>query len=169
MSDEVRSIHDLEQPEQLAHVRWEWYVERAAWLLGAILLIAGVLGLFGQGPLTWSEAANRDASLVVRYYSVDRYSSDTELRLVVDHSDQQTVRVRIDRSFLNVTTPQGIWPPPIATETSGDSLVFTFQLGKTIPEREIVYHYKHETYGKVRFNVSVEGGEPVTVSQFVFP
>jgi hypothetical protein len=167
MSGHEQSIEDLEAADNLACLRREWLAERLAQVLGAALLIAGVLGLFGRGPLTWVKATSDDGSLTVDYYSAERYESDSELRLTVHQPAAEMVRLKIDRAFLDVTTPNGIWPPPLKTETIGNSLVCTFQLGTG--KQEVVYHYQHETYGVVKYQVSVDEGEPVYVSQFVFP
>jgi hypothetical protein len=169
MSAHEQSIEDLEAAGNLTCLRREWLAERVAQVLGAALLIAGVLGLFGRGPLTWMQATSDDGSLTVDYYTTERYESDSELRLTIHRPASEMIRLKIDRAFLDVTTPNGIWPPPLKTETIGNALVCTFQLGTGQQEQEVVYYYQHETYGVVKYQVSVDGGEPVNVSQFVFP
>jgi hypothetical protein len=48
-------------------------------------------------------------------------------------------------------------------------VVITFQLGDSAGEREIVYHYKHETFGNVQGEFAIDDGQPVKVSQYVLP
>jgi hypothetical protein len=165
---EQQSILNLEQPSELAFVRGEWVAERIGWLVGALLLTAAVLGAFGQGGFGWRSVASSDRSLLVEYDAIDRYQADSKLRLVLPPGTPLPVRIRIGRDFLNDTTPVALWPPPSKVESRDGALECTFEFGSEGPH-EIVYRYQHETYGPLKYQVSVEGSEPVTVSQFVFP
>lgn len=171
MADGEKSVQDLEKPEPLSHQRREWLVERIGWAVAGLLLAAGLLGYLGRGPLTWTRIASEDQSLALEYYWTEHYQADSELRMFVDESagSEDAVRIAVARSFLDETTVQGIWPPPVSTEAEEDRLIFTFKLGKKPAERKIVYHYKHETYGPLSGEIAVVGHPPAAISQFVFP
>src|SRR6186997_936936 len=62
---QIHSIEGLEIDEDLALQRAEWRTGRAAWIGFAALLLAGLAGLFGSGPI--SHGAIRGQSVGLEY------------------------------------------------------------------------------------------------------
>jgi hypothetical protein len=60
---EVQRHGDLEIQEDLPFQRREWLVERVAWGVMALLIVAALLGLFGTGP---DDRWRRDHPIVAR-------------------------------------------------------------------------------------------------------
>jgi hypothetical protein len=67
---ETSSHTGLQIQEDFALQAREWKVQRTAWLLFGVVVLAGVLGIFGRGLL--SGASVTDGDLDVRYQRFER-------------------------------------------------------------------------------------------------
>ena len=159
---------DLQKPDLLRGQRREWAVERFGWLLMALLLVAGSLGLFGGGPLAHSSRAADGVRL--EFDRLVRHGVPTELRLSAGSplAEGGKLRVALDWRFLKAFNIRDIRPTPISSASTGDHLDFEFAAAGG-GENYIVFELEPLDAG-IRPGEIVVGGETaVEFRQIVFP
>ena len=86
----------------MRHHRAAWRVERIAWAVIALSLLAAVLGVFGDGPLS-STRAGESTSLSVEYERLLRSAAPTEYRFDASRIviSDGTLRLRFDQALID--------------------------------------------------------------------
>ena len=67
---DLKIVGELQIDEDMDFQHKEWIAERWGWRIMALVLLAGLLGLFGQGPL--SDKTVQSGSLLVQYGRFER-------------------------------------------------------------------------------------------------
>jgi hypothetical protein len=148
----------------------EWTAERVGWFVIAAILIAALLGLLGPGLLSYRIQTSPDHRLSVEYYAVQRYDAPAELRIRFRPSDVSMVRITVARTFTDQTTPESITPNPETVEMQGDRLVYSFRaMADHRAAGLVTYRYKSNVPGWLRYEIGLDGGPSIEVSQFVCP
>lgn len=171
MSAPEHTINDLKGPSADRRHLIDWIVQRIAWLGIVLILLAGLLGFLGQGPLSQRHATAEDRSLSVVYHAIERYESPTELTINVLKipRDASVLRLRISKDFCDAATPENISPPPRTTTTlAGDDVVYEFAVAD-VEHAKIVYRYSHDEPGRLAYQIALDGQTPVHVRQYVLP
>lgn len=108
--------------------RRKWVVDRVAWAITALILVAAVLGLWGSGPLNRTEATSADGQLSVTYDRFARHlgSSTLEVRIGPEAAVNGTVGLEIDSEFLLDNQIRSTTPEPATVTARGDFLVYEF-------------------------------------------
>ena len=82
MPDNTR-VGDLEIDQDLRFQKREWAFERASWVVMALVVLAGLLGLLGRGPMSDQTAVSGDGLVTVELRDGERQVVEVdELRLV---------------------------------------------------------------------------------------
>ena len=74
---------DLELETDESFQRSEWRIQRAGWIVWSLVIIAGLIGLLGSGPMSHKETAATDGSLKIDYDRYLHYHHPTQLTLSV--------------------------------------------------------------------------------------
>ena len=166
-----RSIEDLEAPQRLSHQRWEWVIERVGWALMACVVVAGVLGGLGPGPLGSCEAVSPDGSLTVNYYAVERIAAPNslELQITPGSTEQSKIELSLSRSFADGANVESLVPSPAETRATDSAIIYTFLADDLSHGNKIVCRYQHEHFGVLKYQVSIANGQPIAIRQLVLP
>jgi hypothetical protein len=162
-------VGDLQVDQDPTFQRREWRVQKVGQVLMAILVAAGLGGLFGDGPL--SRATVTDAAgLDVAYGRFERVEAPTDLRI---HVHPRAVRggraeVWLDREYLRDTMILSVDPAPAAAAVAHDRLVYAFDVADPAQAVDVVIHLKLQRAGLRRARVGVAGGS-VSFRQVVYP
>lgn len=167
----AKPVQGLQIDENLAHQRREWRIERVGWVVMAALLLAGLLGLFGNGPLSRAQAGEPDG-VSVDYERLQRAAAPQTYRFEVDPSlaSEGTLRLRFEDTLLEELEFQSIIPEPESV-TAGPGyteFVFAMDPGAGQPAR-ITMQYQHTTFGHVSGRVAAPGAPTMVIDQIVFP
>ena len=136
-----------------------------------LLVLAGLAGLFGRGPLASATRSSPGGALAVEYQRFTRHGSTAELSVTVAPwaLEAGTVRIRVSRSFLQGLQVQTVEPPPASALLSGDYLVYSFHAEAGKPAR-ILFRVIPDQYFLRTAEVGVANGrERVRFQQLVFP
>ena len=167
----AKTVQGLQIEEDLAHQRREWRFERAGWVVMGLLLLAGLLGLFGNGPLSRAQAGDPGA-VSVDYDRLQRAASPQTYRFEVDPAlaSDGELRLRFEDSLLEELEIQSIIPEPESVTAGPGYTEFAFAMapGAGSPAR-FVFQFEHTTFGHVRGRVAAPGVPTLVVDQFVFP
>jgi hypothetical protein len=167
----VNRTGDIEAGCDLPFERRWWCIQRICWGIMFLLLLGGVAGLFGGGPLSKATTAPPGSALHVHYERLARRETPAILEL---HLDKQAIasgrfRIRLNNEFVNRLRIKQIIPEPLSTEPLADGARFTFQTDPALDSATIVFIQDPSTPGIVEGEVAVEGAAPVQIRQFVFP
>ena len=159
----------LEFDQDLGHARTLWRVQRAGWAVMALIILGALLGVFGRGPL--AHASAESGALRVEYDRIARHGSSSRLRAEVAPAVRRgdTIRVWVDRAFLEGVEIEAVTPEPVQVETRGDALWFTFLAPDSVRTALISLQLRPDDFGSRRGRVGVEGGGAVAFRQLVLP
>jgi hypothetical protein len=165
------STVDLDAPRNLRHQSAEWFAERVGWMFIAGAILANAFGLLGPGLLSAREESSPDGTITVEYDALERYEAPAVMRLHFEgpSGSAGVIRVAISRGFIDRATPEHIAPAPLETQMQGDLLVYTFRAPPADARGVILFRYKYNSPGRLRFNIGIDGGPAIRVSQFVYP
>lgn len=158
---------DLEVRQDEEFSRREWALERVGWVVLTLFVLAGLAGLLGSGPLSWSRSG-ADA-VVVHYDSTTHFEADESVTLVIgpDAVRDGTAAVTVTGSWVSGVDLQGIVPEPSAQRLVPGGVLLEFDV--EIPgELEVQLSFRAQAYGTLTADVGA-GDDVVTFSQLVFP
>ena len=158
-------VNGLQIEQALDFQRRFHRIQRIAWWLLALVPVAAVLGLFGGGLFGETTAGSRAAGLTVTYDRFARITADTEIELRLARADGPT-SVSISRALLDGYDITEIRPEPERVVTRPDRIEYVFAASASGTARFAV---QPSSAGSISGTVTVAGGAPVRVNQFVFP
>jgi hypothetical protein len=167
----AKRVDSLEINEDRPHEKCFWRVERAAWAIWFLVLLAALAGLLGPGPLSKKVRSDSDQRLRVEYNRFDRYQSPATLKIDVrpDVAEDNEIKLALNRTFIEAIELRRIDPEPDSTETDGESIVYIFKTPDLKQVAKIIFHYEGNKSGNVPVRVSVPKGPEVHFSQFFYP
>jgi hypothetical protein len=166
-------VDPFDSPAALAHQRRVWRVQRVAWALMALLVLAALLGLTGSGPLSRRSVTSADGAVRVEYERFLRRGATTTLRIHARPNEREAagLAVWVVRSYLEDVTIQGVQPPPERVQASHDRVTWSFQLSAQDPgaPTTVTIHLVPEAIGRLRAVVGPDARPGLEFSQWVYP
>jgi hypothetical protein len=140
-------------------------IQRIAWSVLALVPVAAVAGLFGGGLFSETTAGSRAAGVTVSYDRFARITADTEIELRLERADGPTA-VTISRALLDRYQINEIRPEPVRVATRPDRVEYVFAASAS---GTALFALQPDEAWSSSGTVTVAGGTPVQVDQFVFP
>ena len=158
---------ELQLDQDFRQQKIEWRIQRVAWPLLAALLVAIMLGLLGQGPLSKAQAGSADAGLTLDYHRFMRRLSPETLELQVQGTSDR-VRLRIDGAYLDAVDMERSFPEPQEVRSGRDETTMVFQAepGQPVVVRLEV---KPKDMGTIDGWMAVDDRPRQPFSHFVYP
>jgi hypothetical protein len=162
-------VGDLEIDQDLAIERKAWTAQRVGWGLMGLIIIAGVLGLFGGG--VFSKATVGAGGLTAEYERFCRRSAEQELRLEVAPEEQRggEAVVVFDREYLEAMELVDVLPEPRASTSGADEVRLTFAAASPGAPIHVRVLSRPREVGRLHGRVGVEGGSAVELHHFTYP
>ena len=160
--------HDLELTEDLRFEGHEWTVQRIAWFIMAVLILLGILGFFGAGPISSRSVTSSDGTVKLEYKRFERFQAPSTLRVVLRPSDPPAARLWISRQFLNTVKVESIVPSPEQAEVRDGGTAYTFR----VPRNEalsIEFHLQTQDIGSSPIRLRANDGQILEVPHWVYP
>jgi hypothetical protein len=160
----------LQVEQHDAFQRREWAAQRIGWVLMALLVLAGLLGLLGgPGVLSSSTATGADGALQVEYQRLGHLEADDVVNVTVapDAVTGDSVDVDLAGSWVQAMDIDGITPEPQEQVTTPYGLRLTFA---TEPGTELAIQiaFRADDVGSIDGELRFED-ETVAFDQFVYP
>jgi hypothetical protein len=170
MSNEQR-VGDLQVDQDLEYQRREWTAQRAGWVLMGLVVLAGLAGVFGNGPVARGVVRNADGSLRLEYERLTRKSAPGQLKVHLGPSFivNDTVRLWIDRQSAETLDIQQITPEPASVDAGADQFVYSFTVADGAAPAKILIDVEPNRPGWHRGRMGVVGRESLTFAQFIYP
>lgn len=142
--------------------------ERYAWLVITILIVAGLLGLFGRGPLNQvTRPIGQTGS--VRYGRIVRFKTPTVIDFVLPLKNG-TATLRPDAQAIKMLGLRNVFPKPTKTLASPGAGCFVFTADPTETKTIFVQlSFQPSGVGSSRSTYFINEETPVRVEQFVIP
>lgn len=150
------------------HERREFRVQRVAWALMGLAIVAALAGLFGPGPLSRAQAGETGGRLRAEFQRFARYQGPLELRIFCRPENAHEFRVSLDRSFFEHAEIREISPQPHETVSGSNycTLAFTSEGGG---EHLVTIRFESRKVGKRSYGLRLDGGHEIEVQQFFWP
>ena len=110
-----------EQPEQRPPIeadrrmfRWDWRADILGWALMSAIILFGLFGLLGDGPLSQAEQTSPDGQLSVSYERFLRSEGNTQLFISLAPGSARNgwLGLRIDQQCLQDSQVESLQPRP---------------------------------------------------------
>lgn len=153
----------------------EWIIQRVAWGVWVLVLLAAVLGLFGSGYFSSVTLSSINGDLVVKYARFEHMTAPTSLTLVLSSlvADETEMIIWIDRSWWQDIQVTRIQPEPSQSQLSHNAIGLHFRKQRGVMEASVQIHFSYSVCGSKTAIVHVKraGGDlsHVEFSQFVYP
>jgi hypothetical protein len=159
----------LQVNEDLRFQRRDWFLQRVGWCVLALLLLAGLAGLLGSGPLSRTTQAD-GRGLEIDYERFVRHGAQTRLMLRVAPQalDSDEVRLLIPRDYLMAYQVERIDPEPESTRSAGEYVEYSFRVRAREP-LEVRLTVEPDELGSHWGSIRLDGGSEVNVVQFTYP
>lgn len=160
---------ELEIPQELTFQYRHWRRERIGWVLIAVVLAAGLLGIFGHHPLARATTQSKDGMFTIEYDRYARYESNAELALMVEPDKQGDgiIRLWFDVDYLDSLKVVGVSPLPLRGDAREGGRDFVFQSdGHPLTA---LLSIQFQRVGIVRGRVRINEGEILPITHFVWP
>jgi hypothetical protein len=158
-------VHGLQIDQALSFQRRFGRVQRVAWWLLALVPIAAIAGLFGDGLFGEVTVGSERAGSTVTYERFGRLTADTKLELEFARPSR-TTDVAISRAFFDRYDMSEVRPEPLRVRTLSNAVVFTFTAAAA---GRATFFLQPSAVGSSSGTVTVAGGTPVRVEQLVYP
>jgi hypothetical protein len=165
-----KTAGSLQINQDLKFQRRDWIAERVGWAVMALLIGAALLGLFGPGPLSSTDALSADHLLRIEYNRFGRVSGPTELRvhLAPEATRGGAARLWLDRAYLEGVQIERVTPQPVRVEAGPDRHVFEFAAAKAGQPTAVTFHLKFQRAGSLAGRVGLADQPALEFSQFVY-
>ncbi|WP_136476108.1 hypothetical protein [Pseudomonas sp. DG56-2] len=165
--DEHVSMHHPVQ-EDMNMQRRVWRFERAGWYVLVIILLLGLAGLFGNGPLSDAQVMSEDGRLLVEYQRLSRSGTTDSLRITVRGRAQEPIMLQLGGSLLREASIETIQPAPQVSRSQGKAILL--QLGSSEDGSATLYlTLRSEYVGTLEGVVMAGPSSVVRFSTFLFP
>lgn len=159
----------LEIDDDINFHRKESTVERVGWTAMALLVLLGLVGLFGDGPLARTRVSS--GPVEVRYDRFERLLSPAQMVIHVapEAAQNDEIRLQVDRNLLDGLEVRDISPQPDSIELAPDRLIYVFKVTGPSRPMQIIFDMETVKAGSHSGQVGVDNGALVRVNQFIYP
>ena len=148
-------------------MRGEWLTQRLGWGFVALLVLAGLLGVFGDGPLARAEVAGPTA--LIEFDRFTRRASDSEWKITpTAASADGKMSVMVSAAFAQSFEIKDVLPPPASARLESDRWRYEFDATR-LAGAPIVFHIRAQHAGRHTGEIQVGAAAPLLVSQLVYP
>jgi hypothetical protein len=156
----------LEIDEDIVFQNRSWTAQRVGWVALALVIVAGLMGLFGSGPVSNTSAGSRE-TVWVEYERFVRYQAPTTLRIRT-RPQNDAAHVNVSREYLEKVKVEKILPEP-ARVSAGNGFV-TYRFDVSGPgEFSVKFDLITQALGELPGTVAANDKSGVSFRQFVYP
>ena len=162
----------LQVSQDLEFQRKEWLVGRLGWIVLGILLILGLLGVFGgSGLLSTTTTGDPSQGFWITYDRFLRNLAPTTLTLFIEPGriEGNTFNIHFPQDYIGEFEIQSIEPEPERVTVTSNGQQYTFNVQNPTGPIAIRFYLKAEKIGAYRSDVVFNGNQTLTIRQFSYP
>ncbi|HEX5545172.1 MAG TPA: hypothetical protein VFX10_06700 [Nitrospira sp.] len=171
MASSLVRIGDLEINQNLDVQRATWTFQRIGWTGMAVIVLAALAGVFGNGPLAHTEVTADPHTVRLFYDRFGRYEGELVLQLWLGPETTTTnrVTVEIDRTYWASHAVEQISPEPLTSSIGDDGFRYTFETNTPSTPAVIVFRLRPKYLGALEGRIRVNDVGLLQFHQFMFP
>jgi len=141
------------------------------WSICGVLVIGGLLGVFGRGPLSKATLGSPEDAVRLEYERFTRFRTPAVLTLTLAGMQLQSpaVRVRISNELMESIKLEQTVPRPVATALTTEGTLLTFQTASASAGGVLRFAQEPGRIGVRHGHISIEGVREFDFVQIVYP
>lgn len=145
-----------------------WRFERVGWYALVLVVLLGLAGVFGNGPLSNAQLTSEDGRVHVEYQRLSRSGTTDNLRITVRGTAGEPVMLLLGGTLLREASIETLQPEPQVSQSHGKSLLL--QLGTSKKGIATLYlTLRSEYVGPLEGVVRAGPNSVVHFSTFLYP
>lgn len=167
----MHRVGDLDVDQDLDIQKKEWVIRRTFLVVMAVILLLGMTGLFGTGPLSSATAGDAGEGLALGYERFVRHGGESSLEFEI-HPDQVAdgqVELWISSSYLDDLIIEQYSIQPDQVRAQGDRHVFVFLAEDPGEPITLGFSIRPDTIGRLSGEAGIIEGPTFTFNQFSYP
>lgn len=163
--------HRIEIEQDLRHEHWEWRIERLAWAIFVLILLAGLAGLFGEGPLSHALVQSDGAPpFSVEYERFARRQLPMEITVRLSNGTlDAATHLSISRAYLTGVEVRSIVPEPASWSAGGEWVGLDFAANGEAGPLAVTLTVVPQRAGRLNATLRLGDGPEATITQWVYP
>ena len=157
----------LQVAEDMRIKRWSWRGEVIQYIALALLLAAGLLGVFGSGPLSRTKASSRGGGVVVEYERFQRIGAPARLHVRLAAIDGDAA-LRFDPALLKDWEVEAVSPEPSAVRAAEEGVTYSFDVADDATDVRVDFRLLPETFGMRSLHLAGDS-DLLQLDFFVYP
>ena len=164
-----RDVGRIQITQSLSFLKKEWRIQRMGWIVFALIMLLGLLGVFGRGAYSSRHAG--DSRLRIDYERVLRHGAVSDLTVTVgpQPATDSSFRLYVSADYLGKFEIADILPAPVRSGFRGDFAYFDFTRTDARHDGRVVIHMTPTGYWGVDAAIAAEGSAPIRIKQFILP
>jgi hypothetical protein len=158
---------DIDQSAALEGASYR--IQQGGWCLMALMLLAALLGLFGDGVLSRGWASSPDGSITVRYDRFDRRLSSTGFTVSLRAGADRWARFWADTLLVDAEWQQQISPRPDSVISDGGKLLYVVRAAQAGQIVNVEFSKTANALWRTSAFVGVPNGDSVALRRFTYP
>lgn len=163
--DEFASRH-YPVKEDMGFQKRSWLVERLGWLLLVAITTAGLTGVLGNGPASWTRASAGPLTVSYERFQRATRTSGFVFDLAPVSGNERTLHLAT--AFQRDFEFTSIQPAPLRSRAGPDGIDLTFAATPGAPGRIVIWAHSRR-YGLSRVDAGTGQGAPASFWVFVYP
>lgn len=145
-----------------------WRFERVGWYVLVMIVLLGLAGLFGNGPLSDAEVVSPDGRITVEYQRLSRSGTTDQLFITVQGTPGEAVMLQLEGSLFRQASIETLQPEPLRSVSNGPALLLQLGAGKD-GMATLYLTLRSDHVGPLKGGVSAGPNSAVHFSTFLFP
>ena len=138
-----------------------WIIQRIGWAVLFAVIIAGIIGVFGNGWVSYEKIAAKN--ITIKYDRFLRYRTETSYQL---QSSEHVRTISFPEEFLKNFEVVRFIPEPVENSSSQNNIKYSFNPGDN---RIITIYLTPQEYGTVGGQIAVNNNTKLNLAHFIYP
>jgi hypothetical protein len=166
-----KRVGSLEIGQDLDFQRKEWQAQRIGWVVMALIALAALVGLTGNGVLARATAGDPADPLRLEYARFDRMESPStlEVQIAGDAVEGEQIDVLIDRDYIQGVLIERVVPEPQEVRSAADGLLYVFAVDEPGQPVTVSFDLRHTSFGAKSGQIALVDGPALEFGQLVYP
>ena len=139
-----------------------WVVQRVGWLFILAVMLAGILGLFGEGFLSRKTATA--GNIQTEYEQYFRY--EAEMAIKIKSQNEHISTISLPQDYLKDFRIIRFIPEPLHNSTIGTDVVYNFQPASN---QTVTVYLIPKTNGSLDGVMKVNGSNSIPLHHYIYP
>ncbi|HEX4947899.1 MAG TPA: hypothetical protein VFZ34_14600 [Blastocatellia bacterium] len=168
-SAQSKSKQGLEIESDPVYQRRIWRLERISWVVIVLLLLAALLGMFGDGVFSRGQISDANGTLHVEYERLARFSASIQLHLRAQTTQPGETRLWVSQAYLDHMSVDAISPPPERVEMTTERQIYLYRSTQAGAMLDVIFHLRPQRMGRLRGAAGTDTGAQVSFQSFIYP